>query len=450
MPLFESDDNKKVSSLRVLNLGYQTDEEEKTGAEERHLITSREEKRETDRERETENESEKYVSSIEERQPPKKRAACVCERNAANIMASETTLEKIANGATNHHHHNQMKTFVLVLLYLGLNSSLNLLNRYTLGHAGFSFPILLTCAHLSFSVLCLSPVMLSPKFSYASSHGEILPRVKSAVVKIGLFMSLNIAMNNASLVSMPLSLNQVIRASIPVVCAICAVFVEGRVPGGVESIGLVFVAGGVMFCISGSYAAASSMSNASANEKDKTFSGLLYCITATVSNALMMTFSGKIMGGEKLDALRLTFYTAPVTLCALLPVALMLEGDRFLNKYFGASAFDVQSREALMYGDEYVSPFQVLTLVLLGCLNAVSYNFVHFALVGHTSAVTTTVLGNIKVVLLILCSRVLFGETKDWSLSMMFGAFIALAGFGLYSFARVKVSHQQMNNVSKK
>ena len=50
-----------------------------------------------------------------------------------------------------------------------------------------------------------------------------------------------------------------------------------------------------MFCISGSYAAASSMSNASANEKDKTFSGLLYCITATVSNALMMTFSGKIM-----------------------------------------------------------------------------------------------------------------------------------------------------------
>ena len=104
MPLFESDDNKKVSSLRVLNLGYQTDEEEKTGAEERHLITSREEKRETDRERETENESEKYVSSIEKRQPPKKRAACVCERNAANIMASETTLEKIANGATNHHH----------------------------------------------------------------------------------------------------------------------------------------------------------------------------------------------------------------------------------------------------------------------------------------------------------------------------------------------------------
>ena len=81
--------------------------------------------------------------------------------------------------------------------------------------------------------------MLSPKFSYASSHGEILPRVKSAVVKIGLFMSLNIAMNNASLVSMPLSLNQVIRASIPVVCAICAVFVEGRVQAALKVLALV-------------------------------------------------------------------------------------------------------------------------------------------------------------------------------------------------------------------
>lgn len=372
------------------------------------------------------------------------------KREKVIIMASETTLDKITS-SENHHPNHQMKTFVLVLLYLGLNSSLNLLNRYTLGHAGFSFPILLTVAHLSFSVICLSPIMLSPKLSYASSHQEILPRVKNAVVKIGLFMSLNIAMNNASLVSMPLSLNQVIRASIPVVCAVCAMFVEGRVPGGIESIGLLFVAGGVMFCISGSYAAASSGGGGvSSKEKERTLSGLLYCVTATISNALMMTFSGKIMGGEKLDALRLTFYTAPVTLCALLPVALLLEGDRFVNKYFGSNSFDVQSREALMYGDEYVSPIKVLTLVLLGCLNAVSYNFVHFALVGATSAVTTTVLGNIKVALLILCSRVLFGETKDWSVSMVFGAFVALAGFGLYSFARVKVSHQQMNTHSAK
>ena len=84
----------------------------------------------------------------------------------------------------------------------------------------------------------------------------------------------------------------------------------------------------------------------------------------------------------------------------------------------------------MMYGDEYVSPIKVLTLVLLGCLNAVSYNFVHFALVGATSAVTTTVLGNIKVALVSLCYRVLFGETRDGSVPNVGGASVALASVG--------------------
>jgi hypothetical protein len=33
-----------------------------------------------------------------------------------------------------------LQTGLIVLMYLCLNSSLNLLNRYTLGHAGFRFP----------------------------------------------------------------------------------------------------------------------------------------------------------------------------------------------------------------------------------------------------------------------------------------------------------------------
>ena len=77
----------------VLNLGYQTDEEDKTGVEEEvSRVTSREEKRERDRERERENESEKYVSSIEKAATQKR--ARVFVRGSANIMASETTLEK--------------------------------------------------------------------------------------------------------------------------------------------------------------------------------------------------------------------------------------------------------------------------------------------------------------------------------------------------------------------
>ena len=120
------------------------------------------------------------------------------------------------------------RTGLIVLLYLGLNSSLNLLNRYTLGHAGFRFPVSLTCFHLVFQMASLAPLLARPP--YAGTHEETLARSWKSLAAIGAFMSLNIGLNNASLLHLSLSFNQVIRASIPVVCAICAVFVENKVP----------------------------------------------------------------------------------------------------------------------------------------------------------------------------------------------------------------------------
>lgn len=120
------------------------------------------------------------------------------------------------------------RTASIVALYLALNSSLNLLNRYTLGHAGFRYPVSLTCFHLVFQLCSLAPLVARPP--YAGTHREVLDRSWKGVVAIGTFMSLNIGLNNASLLHLSLSFNQVIRASIPVVCAVCAVFVEGKVP----------------------------------------------------------------------------------------------------------------------------------------------------------------------------------------------------------------------------
>ena len=69
---------------------------------------------------------------------------------------------------------------------------------------------------------------------------------------IGSFMAINISLNNASLLHLSLSYNQIIRASIPVVCALCAIFVENKIPTGTEILGLVLVAVGVMATVVGS------------------------------------------------------------------------------------------------------------------------------------------------------------------------------------------------------
>ena len=153
---------------------------------------------------------------------------------------------------------------------------------------------------------------------------------------IGAFMSLNIALNNASLLHLSLSFNQVIRASIPVVCAACAVVVENKVPSPAEAAGLLLVAAGVMATIAGS-------ADKSKQRPDETI-GVVFCVVATLSNALMMTFSGRIMGPERLNALYLTFYTSPVVLALLAPVSAGMEWERMVARLAMPAPNDPQNQ----------------------------------------------------------------------------------------------------------
>lgn len=50
--------------------------------------------------------------------------------------------------------------------------------------------------------------------------------------------------------------------------------------------------------------------------------------TATISNGLMMCSIGRLMS-EKLDVLRMTFYTAPVTIFVLLPFYFRMEAAAY-------------------------------------------------------------------------------------------------------------------------
>ena len=101
-----------------------------------------------------------------------------------------------------------LEFIALVVLYLTLNSTLNIMNRWALGIYGFSFPILLTICHMMFGFVALLPVMVANR---KLQHRETLARQHRGLICIGVFMALNVSLNNLSLVQIPLSLNQVIR-----------------------------------------------------------------------------------------------------------------------------------------------------------------------------------------------------------------------------------------------
>ena len=104
---------------------------------------------------------------------------------------------------------------VLVLLYLGLNSGLNMLNRYALSTLELRFPIMLTAAHMLFGFVVLSPAMFTMD-KYSKQHNQILKDNGRGLCLVGVLNAVQIAGNNSSIAIMEVSMNQVIRSCFPV------------------------------------------------------------------------------------------------------------------------------------------------------------------------------------------------------------------------------------------
>jgi hypothetical protein len=98
---------------------------------------------------------------------------------------------------------------LLVICYLGLNMSLNLLNKWMFSIYKFEFPLFLSMLHMFFSFIMLFPVMLAPGFR--DTHVPTLKKQWIGLAGVGVFFAVNIGFNNLSLVNISLSLNQVIR-----------------------------------------------------------------------------------------------------------------------------------------------------------------------------------------------------------------------------------------------
>merc|ERR1719161_2661284 len=85
--------------------------------------------------------------------------------------------------------------------------------------------------------------------SYRAKHQVVLRHDWKGISAIAVMNGFQIACNNASLTVMELSMNQVIRASIPVLVALLAVCIEGKVPSKGEVVCLVIVSIGVMLAV---------------------------------------------------------------------------------------------------------------------------------------------------------------------------------------------------------
>ena len=253
----------------------------------------------------------------------------------------------------------------------------------------------------------------------------------------------------------------------PIFTCIIAFPVEGKLPKPLEMVALVVLSMGIMICVWRTDAAGS-------------VHAMSLCLLATMSNSAMSCFAGKVMSGA-VDALQLTFLTAPFSLLFLLPYFLYkevrclqeltigilgnvsnrykfavrssgnqispmmppvceypravqisiqrtLHTDLHLNKAMHESlaasplCFRVLSGlqmprllvEVRVHADDTSSHFTSgLSAILIGTsVVAILYNYVHARLIHTTSATTTTVIGQVKIVGLVLLSAALLGRTS--------------------------------------
>ncbi len=92
---------------------------------------------------------------------------------------------------------------------------------------------------------------------------------------------------------------------------ILAVVIENKVPTKGEAVSLGVLTLGVMVAVWEGTVTGSPRA-------------IMLCLGGTLSNAAMMSTSGKVLS-EKVDVLRLTFYTAPISLLALIPALYLRE-----------------------------------------------------------------------------------------------------------------------------
>lgn len=241
-----------------------------------------------------------------------------------------------------------------------------------------------------------------------SSHVNVLRSQWPLFLAIGTSLAMSIALGNGSLVRVSLSLTQIIRAMLPIFSCTLSIVVERKLPSLNEAFSLTILATGVSIAVWQGAISGSPL-------------GIAMCIAATACNALMAACSAKIL--RKVGTGKLTFFTAPIAAIFLLPFAFKFEVAAF-------QAYCSKNPNSA-----------ALIIASTSCLAAV-YNYVHALMIKNLGAVACSVVGEVKILVLVALSGILLNEAKQFTTTQIVGCGIALAGLAMYTSTKRKVAER--------
>jgi len=296
-----------------------------------------------------------------------------------------------------------------------------LLNKYLFAKVDFKYPYFLSCIHMlcnSFGAVILFSLIANPgksksdiaEITTTSSRGiqgvlghitrkKLSPREHFLVFMFSIIFSLNIAVGNASLRYVSVNFNQVMRSLVPVISILMSIML-GRPVSRERRLSVVPVIIGVAMATFG--------------DMSYTRLGFIITVCCIFLAALKVVASGEMLTGN----LRLH----PVDLLGrMAPLAMV--------QCFIMSFFMMETPEIMVRWQGNDLP---LGVVFFSGFAAFSLNICSLMANKMTSPLTLCIAANVKQVLMIAFSTVIFGT--DITVLNGLGIFVVLIGSAYYSY----------------
>lgn len=298
---------------------------------------------------------------------------------------------------------NSLHGVMWITLYFGANVALTLHNKLILSRTEFDFPWLLTALHsvasAAGSAVCLFLFKIG---RFADIHSW---RHWAWLLAFSLLYTVNIGTSLVSMSLVLLSFHQTVRSLTPVFTSLMEYFALGKSITPFSALALVPVVCGVVLACYGEM-------GFSAVGAVLTFTGVLLSAAKGVSTHLLL------VGELALDPFDLLFRmsamcTLQCIVCAWL-VGELADARQFLADHENASGVVLQlaSNAALAFGLSYLS--------LMGNKS--------------TSSLSMSVVGNVKQVVLIALTVVIFSDVL--SATQWVGVVMTLFGGAIYSYSK--------------
>lgn len=287
-----------------------------------------------------------------------------------------------------------MKSIPLIIFNVVLSIALVLVNKRIVVVENFRFMTVLTCLHFyaSFIGCCIMLAFSLMKYKQVKDY--------SCVIRIALASLVSIVCMNYSLAYSSVGFYQIAKLfCIPVTIALEKIFGFRQ-----QGFSLILVASLVLLCIG--------MALIVEQEMDTNIIGLFWTIAGVISTSVAQVFFGPLKKRLDLGALQLLFHTSPFMAVGCFVAVPLLEDTKELYSMKISSG--------------------LISMIILSCLIAVTFNNSNYMLLSEITPLTYTVLGHFKTIVIILLGIYFFDSVP--SMRMLAGISAALIGVALYTY----------------